>query len=172
MTTVRERIAAFIRNSKELQTQAKLPPSADVNFSLLTEQLIKYLNDDTWFAMHWDKDRRDMSDEPVHPRTHDGPGDIIAALGLGPAATVILSPVGEGSRGEAFAMEMEPGDIYIISGESRWEWRHGVSIDEEAIRDLKENADAPEDVPDARCTVVWRHVDVSIPAAAVGVGPG
>ena len=161
---IRSKVDFLVAESKLLQTQSGSSVDAvpETRFSLLTEQLIKYLEDDTWFALHWDKDRRDTSDAAVHPRTHDGPGDIIVAMGLGPGATVLMSPVQESlpgvshhpKRGEAFSVDMCPGDVYVISGESRWEWRHGVSIDE------TNRAQSHTTHANCRSTIVWRYIDV------------
>ena len=41
--------------------------------ALLTEQLIRYLPTDRWFAPHYDKDRRDKSHAPLDPKAHDSP---------------------------------------------------------------------------------------------------
>lgn len=51
--------------------------------ALLTEQLIRYLPSDRWFAPHYDKDRRDTSHAPLDPKAFDGPGDLLATLCLG-----------------------------------------------------------------------------------------
>ena len=110
----------------------------------------------------------------VHPRTHDGPGDIIIAMGLGPGATVLMSPVegslpgvscqGAARKQEAFSVDMEPGDIYLISGEARWEWRHGVSIDEAALRDPSVAISKDS----SRSTIVWRYIDVDAHPSVMG----
>jgi len=55
---------------------------------LLTEQLIKYLPSDRWFAPHYDKDRRDKSHEPLDPKAFDGPGDMLCTLCLGCECTL------------------------------------------------------------------------------------
>lgn len=125
----------FDRPLSENVADTQLP-----SVNLLTEQLIKYLPSDRWFAPHWDKDRRDKSSEPLNPKAYDGPGDAITTLCTGCPCTLLMLP----RQGDAtpFALELEPGDVYVLAGESRWEWRHGISVSEsETI---------------ARRVVVWR----------------
>jgi hypothetical protein len=110
--------------------------------SRLTEQLIRYLPSDRWFAPHWDKDRRDKSHKPLDPKAFDGPGDVLATLCLGCTCTLLMLP--RGGRAGAFAVELEPGDIYVLSGDARWEWKHGISVvDDEML---------------ARRAIVWRFL--------------
>lgn len=69
------------------------------------------------------------------------------AMGLGAPATLLLVPVNESDKVHAFAVEMQPGDAYLISGASRWDWRHGISVDSELARH------------NARRAVVWRFIE-------------
>mmetsp|Transcript_36361 Transcript_36361/g.60250 ORF Transcript_36361/g.60250 Transcript_36361/m.60250 type:complete len:336 (+) Transcript_36361:285-1292(+) len=109
---------------------------------LLTEQLIKYLPTDRWFAPHFDKDRRDTTHEPLDPKAYDGPGDAIAALCLGCPCTLLMIPRAGGAG--AFAVDLLPGDVYILAGASRWEWKHGLSV--------------ADDEHSARRAIVWRVI--------------
>ena len=55
-----------------------------------------------------------------------GPGDVIIALNLGASATLYLSP--RGVEGERQEVELEHGHCYCLSGEARWDWAHGLSV--------------------------------------------
>ena len=48
-------------------------------------------------------------------------------------------------RGDArpFAIELKPGDLYVLADEARWDWKHGISVPDE-----EETA--------ARRAIVWR----------------
>ena len=41
-----------------------------------------------------------------------------------------------------FSVELQPGDVYVLHGAARWEWLHGIWVE--------------EDVESARRAVVWR----------------
>lgn len=134
---------------------------------LLTEQLIRYLADDRWFAPHFDKDRPDASHVPVHPKQFDGPGDVLVTLCLGCDCTLIMVPrhvdVGRpsadcadadhtlaatslsGATPRSFAVELRPGDVYMLADASRWEWKHGLSVS--------------DSVDVERRAVVWRLIE-------------
>jgi len=112
---------------------------------LLTEQLIDYLRDDRWFAPHWDKDRRDKSHAPLNPKAYDGPGDILAALCLGCPCTLLMLPRHEAGGTRSFALNLTPGDIYVLADESRWDWKHGLSVE--------------DGEQTARRAVVWRIIE-------------
>lgn len=116
--------------------------------TLLTEQLIRYLPSDRWFAPHYDKDRRDKTHAPLDPKTYDGPGDALATLCLGCACTILMLPrtgyeaAAAAAGGRPFCIELRPGDVYVLHGAARWEWLHGISV--------------ADDVETARRVVVWR----------------
>ena len=130
---------------------------------LLTEQLIRYLADDRWFAPHFDKDRPDASHVPVHPKQFDGPGDVLVTLCLGCDCSLIMVPrhvdagrpsldcadadhthaTARAPRG--FAVELRPGDVYMLADASRWEWKHGLSVG--------------DSVDVERRAVVWRLIE-------------
>ena len=109
--------------------------------TLLTEQLIKYLPSDRWFAPHWDKDRRDTSSAPLDPKAYDGPGDALTTLCLGCPCTLLMLPR-RGGEARPFAIELQPGDIYVLAEEARWDWKHGISVSEAQTA--------------ARRAIVWR----------------
>ena len=90
------------------------------------------------------------------------PGDVIATLNLGAAATLLLQPrygqvvrsadatsppggMAPGSRPhreqQRVSLHLEHGDCYILSGDARWQWLHGISVPEHAAE---------------RRAVVWR----------------
>ncbi|KAL1512020.1 hypothetical protein AB1Y20_005295 [Prymnesium parvum] len=125
ISTVRRKMLNLIAKSI---TESVAPARGAPAVSLLTEQLIKYLPSDRWFAPHWDKDRRDKSSEPLDPKAYDGPGDALATLCLGCPCTLLMLPRHGNSPG--FALELEPGDVYMLTDEARWEWKHGIAISE------------------------------------------
>lgn len=152
ITQVRERALALATQSiAECGLQAETPTSCDgrlppsrLSVSLLTEQLIKYLPSDRWFAPHWDKDRRDKSSEPLDPKAYDGPGDALATLCLGCPCTLIMLPrrACRTIDTPGFALELQPGDLYVLAEEARWDWKHGIAVSATEMT--------------ARCAVVWR----------------
>ena len=125
---------------------------------LLSEQLIRYLLDARWFAPHFDKDRRDASHAPVHPKQYDGPGDVLVTLCLGCECSLLMLPrdraepsharaadLGAIPAARGFAVELRPGDVYVLADGARWEWKHGVSVSERV--DVERRA------------VVWRFIE-------------
>lgn len=60
-------------------------------FTLLTEQLIRYLPSDTFFALHWDKDRLDKREVKVDAKSFDGPGDLLVSLSLNISARLMMA---------------------------------------------------------------------------------
>ena len=56
------------------------------------------------------------------------PGDVIIALNLGASATLYLSP--RDVEGEHQEVELEHGHCYCLSGDARWHWVHGLSVNE------------------------------------------
>eukprot|EP00038_Savillea_parva_P016018 m.222800 g.222800 ORF g.222800 m.222800 type:complete len:92 (-) comp32921_c0_seq1:583-858(-) len=73
-----------------------------------------------------------------------GPGAVIVTLNLGCRCTILLermSPTKEGGCRRQ-RVDLEPGDLYVMAGDARWRWRHGVSV--------------PEEQAVARRAVVWR----------------
>ncbi|GAA5885051.1 hypothetical protein JCM3774_003459 [Rhodotorula dairenensis] len=52
-----------------------------------------------------------------------------SAVGEGGAARV-------GGEPTAYAVRLRPGDVYVLSGEARWEWTHGIPYrDEDLVED-------------------------------------
>lgn len=68
-------LAAIVRlvATPILTAAAEPVPHKVPHVALLTEQLIRYLPTDRWFAPHYDKDRRDKSHAPLDPKAHDSP---------------------------------------------------------------------------------------------------
>ena len=64
-------LAAVVRLVATPMRTAAAEPVPQV--ALLTEQLIRYLPTDRWFAPHYDKDRKDKSHAPLDPKAHDSP---------------------------------------------------------------------------------------------------
>lgn len=117
---------------------------------LLTEQLIKYAKDDAFFNLHWDMDSA-TPEEPLPSGSGSelGPGDIIAALNLRCCTTILFQPRykgGDAGKGRV-KVQLEHGDLYIMSGPARWSWLHGVSVH-------------PQDALLQRRAVVWRFKTV------------
>jgi len=117
---------------------------------LLTEQLIKYAKDDAFFNLHWDMDSA-TPEEPLPSGSGSelGPGDIIAALNLRCCTTILFQPRykgGDAGKGRV-KVQLEHGDLYIMSGPARWSWLHGVSVH-------------PQDALLQRRAVVWRFKKV------------
>ena len=131
-------LAAIVR----LVATAAAEPAPHV--TLLTEQLIRYLPTDRWFAPHYDKDRRDKSHAPLDPKAYDGPGDVLSTMCLGCACTLLMLPRPgyEAPGRHAFCVDLRPGDVYVLHDTARWEWLHGISV--------------ADDVEVARRAVVWR----------------
>lgn len=146
LTAARRSVLASVESLVGAAADAHSEPRPSV--TLLTEQLIRYLPSDRWFAPHYDKDRRDRSHAPLDPKTYDGPGDALATLCLGCACTILMLPrpgyeaAAAAVGGGPFCIELRPGDVYVLHGAARWEWLHGISV--------------ADDVEAARRVVVWR----------------
>jgi len=116
---------------------------------LLTEQLIKYAADDAFFNLHWDMDARRPEDPlPSGSGSELGPGCVIVALNLRCCTTILFQPRYKDSSGMGrVKVQLEHGDMYIMSGPARWSWLHGVSVH-------------PQDALKQRRAVVWRFKQV------------
>lgn len=168
------------------------------------------------------QDARDKSHTELHPRSFDGPGDVIVALNLGRPATLLLKGQRQASQQSPppafaaitptaakkqalqqhtqphkrkrcstgtdkanhrrsqhhnqsnYALHLDPGDIYLLSGVSRWEWLHGISVQApqpqpqpEPELESQQLAVAPaggigidvSSVYQCRSAVVWRFIE-------------
>eukprot|EP00037_Helgoeca_nana_P037423 m.16008 g.16008 ORF g.16008 m.16008 type:complete len:341 (+) comp8892_c0_seq1:118-1140(+) len=137
LTTVRRRIETLI---------GEIVGAELAGCVLLTEQLIKYTTDDLFFNLHWDIDTEDPSAPleglgSIEP-SEFGPGAAIATLNLGCRCHVLLKPRVGDDPSSRRSVELAPGDVYVMAGDARWRWLHGVSV--------------PADQPIARRAVVWR----------------
>lgn len=111
-----------------------IPPPAThtIPMSLLTEQLIRYGTNDLFFNLHWDIDAKNPSEPLPHNVTGSelGPGDVIGTLNLGCEAALLLKPRYGARCAEGRCVFLKQGDAYILSGEARWQWLHGISVEE------------------------------------------
>eukprot|EP00039_Didymoeca_costata_P002934 m.63940 g.63940 ORF g.63940 m.63940 type:complete len:267 (-) comp11614_c1_seq1:585-1385(-) len=134
LVTVRQKLINLIANTDLFHSP----------YHLLTEQLIKYAKDDLFFNLHWDIDAK-TKDEPLPANVNGsefGPGCVIAALNLGPQASVLYKP--RYVEETPCVLHLKPGDMYIMHNEARWDFLHGVSV-------------APEHASDkSRRVIVWR----------------
>merc|ERR1712150_18033 len=135
---------------------------------LLTEQLIKYAKDDAFYNLHWDMDSA-TPEEPLPSGSGSelGPGDIIAALNLRCCTTILFQPRykgGDAGKGRV-KVQLEHGDLYIMSGPARWSWLHGVSVHPQVKsllsgRPSVQFGSEPQDALLQRRAVVWRFKKV------------
>ena len=72
LTRMRRAVLAAIERLVAIPAAGALPDKVP-HVALLTEQLIRYLPSDRWFAPHYDKDRRDKSHAPLDPKAQDSP---------------------------------------------------------------------------------------------------
>ena len=74
LTRMRRAVLAAVERLVAIPAAVAEPVSHKVpHVALLTEQLIRYLPSDRWFAPHYDKDRRDKSHAPLDPKAQDSP---------------------------------------------------------------------------------------------------
>ena len=73
---LRRAVLAAVERLVAIPAAGTLPDKVP-HVALLTEQLIRYLPSDRWFAPHYDKDRRDKSHAPLDPLS----GSFVAAGG-------------------------------------------------------------------------------------------
>ena len=74
LTRMRRAVLAAVERLVAIPAAVAEPMSHKVpHVALLTEQLIRYLPSDRWFAPHYDKDRRDKSHAPLDPKAQDSP---------------------------------------------------------------------------------------------------
>ena len=72
LTRMRRAVLAAVERLVAIPAAGALPDKVP-HVALLTEQLIRYLPSDRWFAPHYDKDRRDKSHAPLDPKAQDSP---------------------------------------------------------------------------------------------------
>ena len=74
LTRMRRAVLAAVERLVAIPAAVAEPVSHKMpHVALLTEQLIRYLPSDRWFAPHYDKDRRDKSHAPLDPKAQDSP---------------------------------------------------------------------------------------------------
>lgn len=109
---------------------------------ILCQQLAWHMED---LEPHCDRERHDKTHERQKP-SDDGVGDRITSLTLRVPCWLLLRPTSDHHR--AFAVRLQPGDVYSLSGESRWNWQHAVMLDE-----------LPANTNLARVSIVWRILE-------------
>eukprot|EP00041_Stephanoeca_diplocostata_P011770 m.194686 g.194686 ORF g.194686 m.194686 type:complete len:376 (-) comp18657_c0_seq5:1110-2237(-) len=109
---------------------------------ILCQQLAWHYED---LDLHCDKDRQDKTHEKQPPGS-DGVGDRITSLTLRRGCWLFLRETS--NHANCFALHLEPGDIYTMSGPARWRWQHGIFLDEPPLSDH-----------DCRISILWRLLE-------------
>lgn len=122
-----------------------LQPPADpfaVRRELLCQQIAWHLED---LEPHCDRERRDKSTERQQPML-DGVGDCIVSLTLRRPCWLLMRRTAD--HRDSFAIRLRPGDLYALTGDSRWKWQHGIMIEE-----------PPSGRADCRVSMIWRILE-------------
>lgn len=122
-----------------------LQPPADpfaVRRQLLCQQVAWHLED---LEPHCDRERQDKSTDRQRPMM-DGVGDCIVSLTLRAPCWLLMRRTAD--HRDAFAIRLHPGDLYALTGDSRWKWQHGIMIET-----------PPSGRQDCRVSMVWRILE-------------
>lgn len=120
-------------------------PSADpfvTSNKILCQQITWNMQD---LEPHCDKERQDKT-HISQPSGMDGVGDRITSLTLKKSCWLLMRRTM--CHADCFALRLDPGDLYSISGEARWKWQHGIYLD-----------DMPESFTNSRISLVWRILE-------------
>eukprot|EP00042_Codosiga_hollandica_P040119 m.342201 g.342201 ORF g.342201 m.342201 type:complete len:682 (+) comp55776_c0_seq9:531-2576(+) len=109
---------------------------------ILCQQITWHLED---LELHCDRERPDKTHER-QPNGFDGVGDRITSLTLRKSCWLFMRETANPRT--CFAVRLRPGDLWTITGESRWKWQHGIFLEE-----------IPADVTESRISLVWRLIE-------------